>query len=355
MGGCEQVIQSIARSTQNNGYEHSLLSVCPKNTLQIHKFDDIAVRSYPQTVNISSCPMSLSLSKNFKEEIQNADILHYHFPWPFADLLHVTLGIKKPSLVTYHSDIVKQKFLNMFYAPLRDKFLSQVDAIVPTSENLLNSSKVLQKYKEKCFPIPIGIDEKDYFPIKSELALEYEKQFGKKFILFVGALRYYKGLHILLEAVVNTNVKVVIAGTGPMGKNLKEQAKRLNLQNVHFLNFISDEEKSALLSVCRAVVLPSHLPSEAFGVALVEGLIFGKPLISTELGTGTSFVNLNYQTGFVVKPSHVVELQNALTLLCTDDVLSEKMGIEARKHYEKYFTAEKMSSSYSELYQKLLV
>jgi len=354
MGGCEQVIKNIALSTAKYGCTHKLLTVTPKSTAKVDKLDKISVSRYPRTLNFSSCPISWQLYKNFKHEIQNADILHYHFPWPYADFLHLTSKVKAKSIVTYHSDIIKQKSLNFFYKPIMHKFFQKMDAIIPTSQNLLDTSPSLSRYKEKCTPIPIGIDESSYFPLQQDRIVFFKQKFGNNFILFIGALRYYKGLEFLLKALLNTKVKVVIAGDGPMKKSLKQQALALQLSNVHFLDFVTNEEKSALLNLCRAVVLPSHLRSEAFGIALIEGLMFGKPLISTELGTGTSYVNEDKKTGFVVQAGNVSELRIAIETLFNNPVLAEQMGQESRRRFEKYFMAEQMGYSYFQLYKKTL-
>ncbi|MEJ2610669.1 MAG: glycosyltransferase, partial [Candidatus Thiodiazotropha sp.] len=84
-----------------------------------------------------------------------------------------------------------------------------------------------------------------------------------------------------------------IAGAGPTERELKERVTRLGLNNVHLLGHVDDAEKVALMRLCRAVVFPSHLRSEAFGVTLLEGAIHSKPLISTEIGTGTSYINID--------------------------------------------------------------
>ena len=356
MGGCEQVIKNIALSTTRYGCSHKLLTVTPDSTPIVDNLDEISVSRYPKTLNVSSCPISWQLYRNFKQEIQNADILHYHFPWPYGDFLHLTSKVKaKKNIVTYHSDIIKQKTLNFFYKPLMHKFFRKMDAIVPTSQNLLDTSTSLSRYKNKCTPIPIGIDESNYFPLQQDRIESFKQKFGNNFILFIGALRYYKGLEFLLKALVNTKVKVVIAGAGLLEKELKHQALVLRLNNVHFLDFVTNEDKSALLKLCRAVVLPSHLRTEAFGIALIEGLMFAKPLISTELGTGTSYVNEDKKTGFVVQAGNVLELRTALDTLFHNVDLAEQMGQESRKRFEKYFMAGQMGYSYVELYKKILI
>src|SRR5690606_17794728 len=117
-------------------------------------------------------------------------------------------------------------------------------------------------------------------------------------------LRYYKGLHFLIEAASKTAATIVIAGSGPEEIQLKSLAADKGLTNVHFLGRISDDDKSALLQACRGFVFPSHLPSESFGISLLEAAMAGKPMISCEIGTGTSYVNIHQQTGWVIEPAN---------------------------------------------------
>ena len=144
-------------------------------------------------------------------------------------------------------------------------------------------------------------------------------------------------------------------GAGPIEHELRENAEKLGLKNVYFLGYQSDEDKVALLTLSYAVVFPSHLRSEAFGVSLLEGAMYGKPLISSEIGTGTSYVNITGETGLVVPPSDPVALRIAMTYLWDNPAQAKEMGQAAEKRYYQYFTAEKMVQSYVELYKKLHV
>jgi rhamnosyl/mannosyltransferase len=88
-----------------------------------------------------------------------------------------------------------------------------------------------------------------------------------------------------------------------------------------FAGQVSDAKKVALLKRCRALVLPSHLRSEAYGMVLVEAAMYGRPLISCEIGTGTSYVNAHEETGFVVEPESSTALALAMNTLLNDDAL----------------------------------
>jgi rhamnosyl/mannosyltransferase len=167
-------------------------------------------------------------------------------------------------------------------------------------------------------------------------------------------LRYYKGLHILLDAVEKLDYPVVIVGAGPIEQELKEHAARLGLKHVQFVGALDDADKVALLKLCYAVAFPSHLRSEAFGISLLEGAMFGKPMISSEIGTGTTYINIDGQTGLVVPPSDPQALGQAMRTLWDNPQLAAQMGRRAAERYQALFTSEQMAASYTALYQELV-
>lgn len=293
----------------------------------------------------------------FRQLARSSDVIHYHFPWPFADVLHMIAGPSKPSVLTYHSDVVRQRLLGIVYRPLMMRTLRSMSAIVATSPAYARTSEVLgvENVHELVKPIPLGIGERSYPDAGDErvfakLGMTNEE----RYFLFVGVLRYYKGLHFLVESASRVRAKIVIAGSGPEDMALRRLVGTLGARNVILAGQVSDEEKVALLKRCRALILPSHLRSEAFGMVLVEAAMFGKPMISCEIGTGTSFVNADGETGFVVAPGKPEALAEAMTFLLTDDTLARRMGRAARARYERLFSGEALGRGYTTLYRDVV-
>lgn len=354
IGGTEMVINQIAQGTKKFGVSTEVLALSPRKVERTVEVDGHLVHRCRSNFEIASTPFSLSAFLRFQQLAKKADIIHYHFPYPFTDILHFVSRIKKPTLVSYHSDIIKQKYLLKLYKLFKRNFLNSVDHIVATSPNYFKSSNVLSNYKHKTSVIPIGLDKETYPKPSSEKLNYWKKKLGSRFFLFVGVLRYYKGLHILIEAARNSEYPIVIVGAGPIEQELKEQAVRLGVSNVCFVGHQSEADKVALLELCYAVVFPSHLRSEAFGISLLEGAMYGKPLISSEIGTGTSFINIDKETGIVVPPSDPEALRSAMDYLWNNPDVAAEMGKNTEARYWKLFTAEKMAQSYTELYRKLL-
>lgn len=354
-GGVEQVIRQLSAATTEMGLTNRVFTLSRQAdvTPLLHDGATTIVRAQTH-FEVASTPMSFNATSLFREEVKQADLIHYHYPWPFGDLLHLLAGRSKPAVLTYHSDIVRQRTLMHFYKPLLRRFFANVRAVVPTSPNYLQSSQLLQEYRDKTTVIPIGLDEDSYPKPQAERLQYWHNEVGEDFFLFVGVLRYYKGLHILLDACANNSSRVVIVGAGPVEADLKRQASHLGLNNVMFLGAVSDEDKVALLRLCRAVVFPSHLRSEAFGVTLLEGAMCGKPLISSEIGTGSSYVNIDGVTGLVVPPNDPAALRDAMQLIGSDAQLAAEMGRRARERFDALFTANQMARSYVDLYRQVL-
>jgi rhamnosyl/mannosyltransferase len=350
LGGIEQVIRQMCASTSQLGIENEVLTLTRDRHNSLLHFEGHVVRRARLDFEIASTGFSLAAINQLGKLAKQFDVIHYHFPWPFMDLAHFVARVKKPSVVTYHSDIVRQKHLMKLYQPLKQRFLNSIDHIVATSPNYLASSPVLDKYRHKTSVITYGLDKSIYPVPPPELLAQWRQRCGERFFLFVGVLRYYKGLHILLDAIQGSPYPVVIVGAGPIEQELKAHARRLGLQNLMFLGALPEIDKVALLQLCYAVAFPSHLRSEAFGISLLEGAMYGKPMISSEIGTGTSYINHDGDTGIVVPPSDPQALRAAMDSMWAQPEMAAHMGQQAQARYWELFTADKMAERYVALY-----
>ena len=354
-GGVEMVLCQLKRALKPMGVENRLLVLSPMANPVCVEHPEAQVIRCRTGFEMASNPMSLSALGEFRRQLDWADIVHYQFPWPFGDLLHWLHGGRKPSVVSYQSDIVRQKNLMRLYRPLMRRFLASVDRVCATSPNYRATSAVLSQLGKRVDVIPNGMDAAMCPSATSEVLEQWKSRLGQGFFLFVGVLRYYNGLHTLVEASVGIDVPVVIAGSGPERDALEAQARKQGASRIHFLGHVSEQDKSALLHLAGAFVFPSHLRSEAFGMSLVEASMHSKPMISCEIGTGTSYVNLDQVTGLTVPPENPAALRAAMQQLLNDPVKARLMGLAARQRYEEHFTGQCMAASYLRMYQELLV
>ena len=359
-GGIEEAIRNICIASERYGIESKVFA--------------LSTKPFPTQLQLGSCTISRSRSwfspascdiggidsfRNFVQCSKWADLIHFHYPWPFADILNFFSDSKKPRVLTYHSDIIKQKKIEIFYSPLRNLTFSSMNAIIATSPNYLISSPVLKKYigNPKLKIIPLGISESRYMNIsykdESDILKSYNIHKGSYF-LFLGVLRYYKGLHILIKAANSIRSTIVIAGMGPEYQNLLRQCKDLRLSNVIFVGVVNDLQKVTLLKNCISVILPSHLRSEAFGMVLVESAMNAKPMITCEIASGTSFVNIDNSTGLVVEPDNSEALASAANFLLDNPIITREFGTSARKRYEELFSEFSLGNLHHRLYCEII-
>ncbi len=357
-GGLQEAIRQIAASTMAHDIQTSIYALSPNpDPVEIDQPEGLVIRAKSWVAPVSCDLGGIGSVRKFMELTRKVDLVHYHYPWPFADLLHLGSCTSVPALMTYHSDIVRQKLLNLFYAPLRSRMMAQMKAVVATSPSYAQSSPILshQDIASRVRVVPLAIDESTY-PLQGDPSIfdRLGVDENEPFFLFVGVLRYYKGLHFLVKASTSVKAKIIIAGAGPEAENLRELKNKLDAHNVIFAGRISDREKISLLQRCRAFVLPSHLRSEAYGMVLVEAAMLSRPMVSCEIGTGTSYVNSDKETGFVVPPENTSALAYALNSLLDDEELAERLGRSARERYEKFFSGPALGRAYAGLYREVL-
>lgn len=354
-GGIEQVMFQLSQGCRSLGVDGQVLTLSPNPVPERIQVADHEVVRVKENVNLASTGFSLTVFKRFKDMAAEADLVHFHFPWPMMDLVHFATRHGRPTVLSYHSDIIKQRTLLKVYAPLMNRMLGSMDRILVASPNYQRSSETLKPFADKTVVVPYGLDEAAYPQVSAQCQARWQAQLPEKFFLFVGVLRYYKGLHTLLDALEGADYPVLLLGGGPQEQELRAQAERLGLRNLRFLGRLDDEDKACLLQRCHALVFPSHLRSEAFGISLLEAAMYGKPMISCEIGTGTTFVNIDGETGLAVPPENPPALREAMRRLWDEPGLAARFGAQARARFEKVFTAERMCAATVQVYKELLV
>lgn len=353
-GGIEQVIFQLCQGSRALGIEGEVLTLSPDPSPARLQVAEHQVTRVKENFNVASTGFSLKVFNQFREMAAEADLVHFHFPWPLMDLVHFATRHGRPTVLSYHSDIIKQRTLLKFYAPLMNQFLGSMDRILVASPNYQRSSETLKPFADKTVVVPYGLNQAEYPTVSAQTQEQWRQRVPEKFFLFVGVLRYYKGLDSLLSALEGVDYPVVILGAGPQELELKAQAEKLQLRNVLFVGRLDDEDKACLLQMCYALVFPSHLRSEAFGISLLEASMYGKPMISCEIGTGTTYVNIHEETGLAVPPNAPVALREAMRRLWDDPALTELFGANALLRFQKLFTADHMCASTAQVYREVL-
>ena len=307
---------------------------------------------------VASTP--ISLAQAWKQLHLEADIVHLHFPYPPGEVVNYLGGKAKATVITYHSDVIRQRVILRLYRPLLWRVLKRADAIIASSPGYVESSPFLSRLRERVRVIPLGIDLTPFLGVSRERARRHRRRLlGNRevpIVLFVGRLRYYKGVDVLLRALAHVHeAELWIVGTGPQGEEWKQLARTLGLgERVHFLGDVPEGDLPLYYAAADLFVLPSVSRAEALGLVLIEAMASGIPVISTELGTGTSFVNVHGETGLVVPAGDVQALAAAMRYLLAHPEARARMGRAARERAVREFRADLMAARITEVYTDLL-
>lgn len=352
LGGIENHLRVLSEGLAARGHEVTVLVTSPGRTSAVEQHGRLRVIKAGRLLHLASTPLSLAQLQAARATA--ADVVHLHFPYPPGDLAYFFRARATPLVVTYHSDIVRQRNLLRVYRPLQEQTLRRAARILPTNAPYIASSGVLRRFADKCTIVPLSVDAARFAVADVRRVRELRARYGGPLALFVGRLRYYKGLHLLIEAMQKVDGRLLIVGSGPEDERLRRQAQELGLdERVLFAGEVSDAELPAYYGAADVFVLPGHLRAEAFGIVQLEAMAAGLPLISTELGTGTSYVNQHGVTGFVVAPGSPHALAQALRVLFANPALRRSFGQAGKQRAAHEFSPERMIRTVEQVYDEV--
>ena len=173
------------------------------------------------------------------------------------------------------------------------------------------------------------------------------------FVLFAGRHVAYKGVDVLLRALCGTETRAVIAGDGPKRPAWERLSHDLGLDGrVRFAGAVSDVELRALMQDCAVLVLPSVTNAEAFGYVQLEAMASARPVISTDVPSGVSWVNQDGHTGLVVPAGDAAALRCAIERLIGDPALRSQLGAAGRARVEQEFTIDRLCERLRAVYEE---
>ncbi|MEG9429311.1 MAG: glycosyltransferase [Christensenellaceae bacterium] len=354
IGGIEQVARDISDSVQ---CERKVFCFNSGKNSVIDTVDGVEVVRAGCFAKIASQSLSFRYGKMLKKTFAafKPDLVIFHYPNPFAAHFLLKILKKYPDcklIVYWHLDIVKQKFLKLFFNGQNKRLLIRADKVVCTSPNYLKYSPWLSPMEDKCVVIPNCLNLKNLSDCDlSDKTDEIKSVAANKKICFaIGRHIPYKGMEYLVKAsrYLPDDYKIYIAGQGPLTERLKELAAED--EKITFLGKISEEDKIAYYKACDIFCFPSVTKNEAFGIALAEAMSFGKPAVTFTIeGSGVNYVSLSGVTGIEVENGNSEKFAGAIKTLGENQELAEKYGAAAKKRVEENFTFEKFKENINNL------
>jgi len=359
LGGIENYMRLLAQGLRAEGVDaRVLVTNTGPNTVR-QTIGGVRVTKTGRQAHILSTPISFPYFNELPREAAEADLVHLHAPYPPAELAQLLLGRKKPFVITYHSDIVRQKLTGSLYAPLLRLVLHRAALVAVSSPPYVESSPFLRRIRHKCRLVHFGIDLGQFAETRQiqASARRLRSRFGDRpLLLFVGRLRHYKGVDVLIRAMEGVkDAHLMIVGDGPMRRDLQKLADTQHLNDrITFLGECTEQDTLAARYAAQIYVLPSINRAEALGIVQLEAMACRLPVICTELGTGTSYVNRHEETGLVVPPSDSRALSSAINRLLADSDLCRKMGAAGHKRVQDEFALPMMIRNTVSFYKEAL-
>jgi glycosyltransferase involved in cell wall biosynthesis len=281
--------------------------------------------------------------------LRGFDVIHLHYPF-FGGAEYVYLAALargQKYLLTYHMDVYGNTILKKLVLALYEPFLlgrtiRRATAVCALSNEHIRESRASRHLdRDRLIVLPNGVDTEKFRPRdkSSKLISEYGLE-GKTVVLFVGNLQYFKGLHLLIEALSGINdsdVMLLVVGGGYEEAKLKRLVNARHMgERVVFAGPKShDEELPLYYGLADFLVLPSTR-SESFGLAALEAMASGIPVIVSSLPGPSRLVDEG-RDGLVTRAGDTADLREKIGQLLYDRERRLAMGGAAReKAVEKY-------------------
>lgn len=357
-GGLERYVFELARSLEREvRYVNIVADRGPAPDVALVG-DTIRARTWFNLGGTPVCPSMLAHARRAHERTP-FDIVHLQFPAdPMAHWAAAAMPRSVKRVISWHSDIVRQRVLFSFYRPFLNRLLSQAHAIIGATPAHFSSSVQLNpvRHRDIFHVVPYGFDL-DRFQERPPLADELRRRHPTPFLVFaLGRHIYYKGFEFLIRAMAEVpGARLILGGQGPLTGHLRQVAGEAGVADrVVFVGRIPESELAAYYHACDVFCLPSVEPAEAFGIVQVEAMSAARPVVCCELKNGVTWVNRDGETGLVVPPADSRALAAALRRLADDAALRARLGAQARERALAEFTSEVMARGTLQVYRKVL-
>lgn len=214
----------------------------------------------------------------------------------------------------------------------------KVDVVLAPSRFMANSVSPLRFPKKRVRLLYNGIDVNSVAPSATDGG----------YVLYFGRLSQEKGVHTLLEAhaMMRDKVDLVVAGTGPLEKQLKEK-----FPEVKYTGHITGDALRATIENASVVVVPSEW-YENCPMSVLEAMAYGKPVIASNIG-GIPELVVHGETGLLFEPGIKDMLHSQLLALMNDAHRRRQYGAAGRKRVESHFSLEHHNRGLMEVYTSL--
>ena len=303
-GGTEIAAYNLAVEMAKRGNDIDVFTTSINSRNSIEIYPHMRIHRHATSFKIASANASFKLI--YKPLNYDLDIVHAHSPIPYSDLPALMYAKRKkvPFLLTYQFDgqetggsFMRNTGVSVYNKIFINRVLDSAEVIIATTRSYAEESPFLKNYLDKIVVIPngINIDEVTTNLTKEESRIKLGLPLETKIILFFGSLVPYKGPDILLKAfkVIKKefpDVKLIFAGRGQMLVELRDMAKKFDIEDdVIFLGFVEEEDKALYYKSADIFSLPSTNMAESFGIVNLEAMASGSSFGRFKFGGHTRY------------------------------------------------------------------
>ncbi len=354
MGGIPEVITRLAEGMSAR-HQSSVLIARSRGWGRQYFWNGVPIEAATSLGTVISTPISLSFPLLLAQRLRTTDLAVLHHPFPLNDFgARIGLSHRTALIVHWHAEIVGRRPLSNFLAPVVRRTLARAQHIIVSHPTLLANSPFVAAYRDKCTVIPHGIDV-NYWGDLDRCQLQKVAALRSRYprlVITTGRLVAYKGHHILLEALRRVNATLAIVGEGPLNKQLRRTAKQFGVgDRILLTGALSRDDLKVHLHAARVYAFPSVTVAEAFGIAQVEAMAVGLPIVNTDLPTGVPHVARNGVEALTTPPNDPAALAAAIERLLGDRELSQRLGAAGRARAAAEYKLEKFVTQTERLYE----
>ncbi len=356
-GGVLEQVKAIRSELEARGHDVRIVTPQPRTVP-----NDCDVRGIIMLGGAADFKTPLHTTAQFSASIDTAeiddmltrekfDILHFHEPWVPVLSRQILSRSNTVNIATFHAKLPENamsRTITRVVTPYTKSVLKYLHELTAVSGAA--AEYICELTDRQVHIIPNGVDISHFAKVPKDTA----KSTSGKVVLYVGRLERRKGVKYLLKAFQllqenNEDVSLVLAGDGPDREKLEEQASNLGLRNVHFLGYVSEEEKLSLLHSADLFCAPA-LYGESFGVVLLEAMSSGLVTVASN-NPGYASVMQGLGALSLVNPHDTVEFARRLDLLLREESLRLMWQNWAKANVKQY-SYRHIVDQYEAMYKK---
>jgi glycosyltransferase involved in cell wall biosynthesis len=355
-GGVPAVITTAASGSAPEISSRILVARGQAGLGRSYEDNGASVRAVASLGNCLGMPIAPGFPIALAAEARKADLVALHLPFPLNDIGALGIPSRLPIVVHWHADVIGRRMVARALEPLFHRTLRRAARIIVADNAIVESSDLLGAYRTKCEAVPFGIDTSDWGaldPEQSDRAQRLRER-NPRLVVALGRLVAYKGFDVLVRALRQLDCHLLIIGTGTQQKHLESLAGDLGVRaKISFVGYLSQGDVKVHLHAARVFAFPSITRAETFGIAQLEAMAAGLPIVNTSIPTAVPRIARNGIEALTVPQGDVAALSAAISRLLDDEALASRLGTAGRERAREAFDRQLFLARLNRIYHEV--